>query len=97
MAILVLCLKPVNLLDPNPAFVSFGNRLTISPVVERLVFSKARAPLGPPCSAADVGSAWHRKGQFIMSLGQLRHCSAPSRRELWACMATKAHGMKDGP
>ena len=40
MAILVLCLKPQNLLDPNPAFVSFGNRLTISPVVERLVFSK---------------------------------------------------------
>lgn len=47
MAILVLCLKPVNLLDPNPAFVSFGNRLTISPVVERLVFSKARSLQGP--------------------------------------------------
>ena len=40
MAILVLCLKPENLLDPNDAFAGFANRLTISPVVERLVFSK---------------------------------------------------------
>lgn len=40
MAMLVLCLKPENLLDPNDAFASFANRLTISPVVERLVFSK---------------------------------------------------------
>ena len=58
MAILVLCLKPVNLLDPNPAFVSFGNRLTISPVVERLVFSKARpaAPSHPAVLWSPAGA-----------------------------------------
>ena len=42
MCLLVLCLKPENLLDPNDSFRSFSGRLTISPVVERLVFSKAR-------------------------------------------------------
>ena len=41
MCILVLCLKPENLLDPNKSFESFSRRLTISPVIERLVFSKA--------------------------------------------------------
>lgn len=41
MCILVLCLKPANLLDPSAAFASFSRRLTTSPVVERLVFSKA--------------------------------------------------------
>lgn len=49
MAILVLCLKPQNLLDPNVAFASFGNRLTISPVVERLVFSKVQKLGGRAC------------------------------------------------
>ena len=42
MCLLVLCLKPENLLDPNDSFRSFAGRLTISPVVERLVFSKVR-------------------------------------------------------
>jgi hypothetical protein len=56
MAILVLCLKPVNLLDPNPAFVSFGNRLTISPVVERLVFSKV--PEAVADWVEDMASSW---------------------------------------
>jgi hypothetical protein len=80
MAILVLCLKPVNLLDPNPAFVSFGNRLTISPVVERLVFSKACALLGPPCSCCGSGNArslirkvTHRKTKAAAPL-QLHPC-----------------------
>ena len=40
MCLLVLCLMPENLLDPNDSFASFSKRLTISPVVERLVFSK---------------------------------------------------------
>ena len=40
MCILVLCLRPKNLLDPNPAFATFAARLTTSPVVERLVFAK---------------------------------------------------------
>lgn len=40
MCLLVLCLMPGNLLDPNASFASFSGRLTISPVVERLVFSK---------------------------------------------------------
>ena len=40
MCLLVLCLMPDNLLDSNTSFASFSGRLTISPVVERLVFSK---------------------------------------------------------
>ncbi len=43
MALLVLCLRPESLLDPNDSFASFSGRLTISPVVERLVFAKASA------------------------------------------------------
>jgi len=55
MCLLVLCLKPENLLDPNDSFRSFSGRLTISPVVERLVFSKVCCGSGRQHAAAGVG------------------------------------------
>lgn len=52
MCILVLCLKPANLLDPSAAFASFSGCLTTSPVVERLVFAKACVTFGVAPSAS---------------------------------------------
>ena len=57
MCLLVLCLMPENLLDPNDSFASFKQRLTISPVVERLVFSKASRSPGSVYVMWDSGRA----------------------------------------
>lgn len=57
MCILVLCLKPSNLLDPSAAFASFSGRLTTSPVVERLVFAKT--PEAVADWVEDMCSSWN--------------------------------------
>jgi len=61
MCLLVLCLMPDNLLDPNDSFASFSKRLTISPVVERLVFSKVCSCGIEKLLECTFARVWHRE------------------------------------